>query len=97
MARDFQSSLALVKSTASSGEGVVRSEDNRKKKDGFTENNIKSIISIPLILKGNVIGVLYHDNRIYRSIFNKKDLEVLRYFGSLAVLSPWITPRLTRK
>ena len=87
MARDFQSSLALVKSTASTGEGVVRSEDNRKKKDGFTENNIKSIISIPLILKGNVIGVLYHDNRIYGSIFNKKDLEVLRYFGSLAAIA----------
>ena len=40
-----------------------------------------------MTLRDEVIGVLYHDNRLFRSAFDENDLEVLDYFAAQAAIA----------
>ena len=40
-----------------------------------------------MTLRNKVVGVLYHDNRFFQSVFRKEDLEILGYFAAQAAIA----------
>jgi len=80
----FESSVKMIEEVASAGKGRIM-EMNSGSEAGFRSHEIvHSKICVPMILRDNVMGVLYHDNCFLRSAFKESDLELLAYFASLA-------------
>ena len=48
---------------------------------------LRSIMATPLRARGNIIGVVYVDNRIRSGIFSERDLEVLDAFAAQAAVA----------
>jgi transcriptional regulator with GAF, ATPase, and Fis domain len=40
-----------------------------------------------MVFRGKVIGVFYHDNRLFSSAFKKSDLELLSYFAAQGAIA----------
>ena len=57
-------------------------KDPRFKKFNKTKEKLKSIISVPLKIKGQVIGVINVDNKRGGDIFNLDDLKLLSVFAN---------------
>ena len=38
-------------------------------------------------IRGKVTGVLYHDNRLFFSVFEKRDMDILNYFAAQAAIA----------
>jgi GAF domain-containing protein len=51
------------------------------------QHGLRSVICIPLSLRGRVVGVLYADNRIEQGIFDSDDIPLLRAFGTQAAIA----------
>jgi formate hydrogenlyase transcriptional activator len=83
---DFKTSIRLITESARTGQVKLDNIDN-KNHDLFVNDSIKSRICVPLLRRGESIGVLYHDNRLFQSTFKKQDLKVLLYFASLAAIA----------
>jgi formate hydrogenlyase transcriptional activator len=83
---DFELSKQIIKETGKTGLGKLDNVDISQDQ-GLKTDTIKSRICVPLLLRGKTIGVLYHDNRLFRSTFKKQDLKILSYFASLAAIS----------
>ena len=49
--------------------------------------NLRSILCVPLKAKGEMIGVIYADNRIRSGIFTQKDLGLLVAFANQAAVA----------
>ena len=49
--------------------------------------NLRSILCVPLMIKTNLIGVIYADNRIRSGIFTQKDLDLLTGFSNQAAVA----------
>ena len=49
--------------------------------------NLRSIIAVPLVTKGSVIGAVYVDNPFRASIFEEKDKEFLQAISDLAAIA----------
>ncbi|MBN1562929.1 MAG: GAF domain-containing protein [Anaerolineae bacterium] len=50
-------------------------------------HDLRSLIVIPLLLKEEVVGVLYADNRIEQGIFRPSDIPILSAFASQAAIA----------
>ncbi len=50
-------------------------------------NALRSIIAVPLKARGNVIGVLYCDNRFLAGVFNQHDLDLVNDFANQAAVA----------
>ncbi len=83
---DFSTSWKMIEEVARSGKGRIQGpEDGREK--GSSRDTIRSRICVPMILRGKVVGVLYHDNRLLSSAFKEPDLKLMSYFGALAAFA----------
>jgi len=85
--RSYKSSMKMIKKVALSGKGCIAGEDTSFNHVPKSRQIIRSCICVPLILRNQVIGVLYHDNRLLSSAFKEKDLELLAYFASQAAIA----------
>lgn len=59
-------------------------KDQKFSKKGAEKYYTNSLLSIPLKIKGEVVGVLNVNNKVDREPFNELDLEILTLFGSHA-------------
>lgn len=50
-------------------------------------NTLRSIVCVPLVLRGQSVGVLYIDNRMKDSVFSKDHLPMLTTFASQAAIA----------
>lgn len=50
-------------------------------------NELRSVIVVPLMLKEEVIGVLYADNRIEQAVFSKDFIPILTAFANQAAIA----------
>jgi GAF domain-containing protein len=50
-------------------------------------HDLRSIIIVPLILQGNVVGVLYADNRIEQGVFSQENVPLLTAFANQAAIA----------
>ncbi len=78
---DFAVSRSIVRQVAQSGEPVVTvdaSEDPRfSAKASVVGFNLRSILCVPLTLRGKIIGAVYVDNKAMRGIFSERHLNLL--------------------
>ncbi len=83
----FASSMKLIEDVAASGKGRILEVSQPKEPDDPSDGVIRSRICVPMILRDKVVGVLYHDNRLFSSAFKESDLELLAYFAALAAFA----------
>ncbi|MBT6501784.1 MAG: sigma 54-interacting transcriptional regulator, partial [Deltaproteobacteria bacterium] len=84
---EFAKSMEAVQESTRSGEIQILTTECGKSEKKARTSPIKSIICIPMVSKGEVIGSLYHDNRLMKSTFKKQDQDMLFYLASFAAIA----------
>ncbi len=75
----FAKSLQLIRKVSREGKGHI---GPLAEHDGSP-----SCICVPMVLRGEVVGALYHDNRFLAKGFNREDLKLLSHFAGLAAFA----------
>ncbi|MCP4754612.1 MAG: GAF domain-containing protein [Proteobacteria bacterium] len=84
---EFESSLKTIRETVVSGRAVIRrSRISGGEREPYVFN-IRTCVCVPMILKNEIVGVLYHDNRFLSSAFKETDLKTFTYFAALAAIA----------
>jgi transcriptional regulator with GAF, ATPase, and Fis domain len=83
----FACSMKMIEEVAGTRKGRILGSSSTDGPDFFSEEKVHSRICVPMILKGKLMGVLYHDNRLISSIFKESDLELLAYFAGQAAIA----------
>ena len=87
-AEGFKLSNSIVEKVANSGEPVATTDaqdDPRFNQQASIVNfNIRSIVCVPLNLKGHVTGVIYADNRVTSGLFSNAERDLLNAFADQA-------------
>ena len=87
----FRASMHLIQQAASLGvdqKSFIRSEP--RSGESMAENSgevIRSSMCVPIVFKGERLGVLYHDNRLLNSAFKESDFELLSFFAAQAAIA----------
>ena len=88
---EFKISSTIAHRVAEQGEPVLTT--NAQEDPRFTGQhsvaiyNLRSILCIPLKLKGNITGLIYADNRIRSGAFTQRDLSILTAFANQAAVA----------
>src|SRR6267143_1470548 len=89
--RHFLGSRTVIEHVVKTGQAVVATDatmdDRFKGQQSVILQNLRSIIAVPLVTKGNVIGAVYVDNPFRASIFEEKDKEFLQAISDLAAIA----------
>ncbi|HLF02995.1 MAG TPA: GAF domain-containing protein, partial [Anaerolineales bacterium] len=90
-ASSFEISRTIVDRVARTGEPVVTTnaqEDPRfGKQESVVAFNLRSILCVPLKVKGELTGVIYSDNRVRTGLFNERDRDILTGFANQAAVA----------
>jgi len=84
---NFASSMEMIREAASTRRGKISGVIPTIDQASNPTEIIHSRICVPMILKGKVLGVLYHDNRLIQSAFKESDLDLLSYFAAQAAIA----------
>jgi len=84
---EFESSYQLIEEVAKSGKGCIKNSDVTSSELSFSCQPLRSRICVPLILRKQVMGALYHDNRLLNSGFQESDMGILSYFAAMAAFA----------
>lgn len=88
---DVKFSRSVVNLAIKQGEAIIT--DNAQTDERFGQMNsilvqqLRSILCIPLLIRGRVVGVLYADNRFQYGIFKRELLPLLTAFGTQAAIA----------
>src|SRR3989449_8037925 len=89
--RQFRGSRAVIEHVVTSGQAVVSTDasldDRFKGQQSVIMQNLRSIIAVPLMTKGKVIGAVYVDSPFRAAIFEEKDREFLQAISDLAAIA----------
>jgi adenylate cyclase len=89
--RHFLGSKTVIEQVVKTGQAVVSTDastdDRFKGQQSVILQNLRSIIAVPLVTKGKVIGAVYVDNPFQASIFEEKDKEFLQAISDLAAIA----------
>jgi len=89
--RSFLGSKTVIEQVVKSGKAVVSTDasldDRFKGQQSVILQNLRSIIAVPLVTKGKVIGAVYVDNPFRAAIFEEKDKEFLQAISDLAAIA----------
>ncbi len=89
--RQFLGSRTVIEHVVTTGQAVVSTDasldDRFKGQQSVILQNLRSIIAVPLVTKGKVIGAVYVDNPFRASIFEEKDKEFLQAIADLAAIA----------
>ncbi|HLZ20180.1 MAG TPA: sigma 54-interacting transcriptional regulator [Smithellaceae bacterium] len=83
----FAESMQLIQETCKTSQGQIRDFNQGQDSQVIDPSGIRSCICVPMIIRGKVTGVLYHDNRLFRSAFRERDLDILNYFAAQAAIA----------
>src|SRR5246127_401208 len=90
-ARQFLGSKTVIEQVVRTGQAVVSTDasldDRFKGQQSVILQNLRSIIAVPLVTKGKVIGAVYVDNPFRASIFEETDKEFLQAISDLAAIA----------
>ena len=90
-ARQFLGSRTVIEQVVKTGQAVVSTDasldDRFKGQQSVILQNLRSIIAVPLVTKGKVIGAVYVDNPFRASIFEETDKEFLQAISDLAAIA----------
>lgn len=89
--KDIQVSKTVISSVVESGNGVVTTDAQNDPRfshqDSVVGYALRSILCAPLLARGNIIGVVYVDNRAQTGIFKNHDLDLLIAFAAQAAIA----------
>src|SRR3979411_760201 len=89
--RQFLGSKTVIEHVVRTGQAVLSTDaslDARfKGQQSVILQNLRSIIAVPLVTKGRVIGAVYVDNPYRAGIFEEKDKEFLQAISDLAAIA----------
>jgi GAF domain-containing protein len=84
-------SRSVVMSALEQGTPIVttnaQSDTRFQNAMSIVSNNMRSILCVPLVLRGVTVGVLYADNRITQAIFQPEYVPVFGAFGTQAAIA----------
>lgn len=83
----FRESMKMITKTFTTEKGLILNRDPTGDTDARRRHAIRNCICVPMKIRGNVVGVLYHDNRFFNSRFKETDLEILSYFAAQAAIA----------
>jgi formate hydrogenlyase transcriptional activator len=83
---NFVSSRKIIEEVASSGKGRIFEIERPEYNSLVSGEIVRSGICVPVTLEGEVIGVLYHDNRLIGNAFKQSDLAYLTYCAALCAI-----------
>ena len=87
----FEISRSIVQTVAESGEPVVtmnaQSDSRFAAQESIISYNLRSILCVPLMVKGSAIGVIYADNRVAAGVFGDADRDLLAAFADQAAVA----------
>jgi adenylate cyclase len=90
-ARQFLGSRTVIERVVNTGEPVVTTDasldDRFKGQQSVIMQNLRSVIAVPLMTKGAVIGAVYVDNPFRAAIFEEMDMELLQAIADLAAIA----------
>src|SRR5207245_1309693 len=90
-ARQFLGSRTVIEQVVRTGQAVVSTDasldDRFKGQQSVILQNLRSIIAVPLVTKGKVIGAVYVDSPFRAAIFEEKDKEFLQAISDLAAIA----------
>ena len=81
----FHSSLAMINQAAATRKGLILGPNSNAEENHLEK--IYSRICVPLILKNELIGMLYHDNRLLNHVFKESDLKLLSHFAAFTAFA----------
>jgi PAS domain S-box-containing protein len=88
---EFAISRTVVQRVIESGEAILTTnarEDQRfSGQESIIAFNLRSILCVPLMVKTDLIGVIYTDNRIRTGIFSEGDRDLLIAFANQAAVA----------
>lgn len=89
--RQFEISRTIVHDVARTGTAVLttdaRNDPRYAKHDSVVMFALRSILAVPLKVRGQITGVLYVDNKARNAQFTQAELELLAAFGGQAAVS----------
>jgi len=89
--RSFLGSKTVIEQVVATGQAVISTDasldDRFKGQQSVILQNLRSIIAVPLVTKGKVIGAVYVDNPFRAAIFEEKDKEFLQAISDLAAIA----------
>ena len=81
-------SKTVIQRAMTSGQGVLTNNAQEDERFSGTESvvgyQLRSIMCAPLIARGNALGAVYVDNRLFNGVFNEDDLGLLVTFANQA-------------
>ena len=84
-------SWSIINRVAESGEPLLTvnagADDNISHSESIVGFSLLSILAVPLIVRDEVIGVAYCDNRVMAGLFGENELELLTSFGQQAAVA----------
>jgi len=84
-------SWSVINQVAESGEPLLTdnasADSNINNSDSIVGFALRSILAVPLKVRGDVIGVAYCDNRIIGGLFKQNELDLLTSFGQQAAVA----------
>ena len=87
----FQVSRSIVERVARDGKPVLTSDAQSDERFNMRQSvmllGLRSILSVPLTQKNNLLGVIYVDNHLKSGIFSPSDLELLSAIASSAAIA----------
>jgi len=89
---DPQSEISLTIAHEVAVNGVLVVTSNAQEDERFSSRysviflRLRSVLCVPLSVKGNIIGVIYVDNRLFKGVFTLPDLELLTAIASSAAI-----------
>jgi signal transduction histidine kinase len=88
---EFAVSRTITRQVVNTGEPVVttnaQTDPRYAGQASIMTHALRSIMASPLRARGNIIGVVYVDNRIKSGIFSESDLEILDAFAAQAAVA----------
>ncbi len=84
-------SRSIVNQALKEGQAILttnaQADDRFQNVKSVVNNQLRSILCIPLTLQGRGIGALYADNRITQDVFRREQIPLLTAFGTQAAIA----------
>ena len=89
--KDMEVSRTIIRSVVEQGKGILSTDAQQDPRFAGTDSIVffalRSVMCTPLRARGQVIGVVYVDNRAQSGIFTAGDLDLLNAFATQAAIA----------
>ena len=89
--KDVRFSSSILRAAIDQGQPIITDNAQTDTRFGgeasIVAQQLRSILCIPLKIRGRLVGVLYADNRFHKGIFKPEMLQLLTAFGTQAAIA----------